>query len=67
MFALTEIAAIPGSHNSEYFEAVRNQYKRELAPTGVKYQENGTPVIPWKQASDIMVAQLSTMKKIMGH
>ncbi len=42
---------------------IRDDAVPEFTPAKVRYQ-NGTPVIPWKQASHLMAQQMNVMLKV---
>jgi len=68
---LINVAFVP-SGDASFIGKIRDYWKRvfedsvpELAPERVKYQD-GKPIIPWKQASEIMLQQMAVLKRVNG-
>ncbi len=67
------IGVVCASHGSqEYIDALRQMWRNirddsvpEFKTERVKY-EDGTPKIPWKQATQIMLQQMAVMKRVNG-
>jgi len=70
MHDLIGVVCAPGG-NQEYIDAIRAMYRNirdgavpEWKPERVEWQENGTPVLPMKEATKRMFETLAVKKRI---
>jgi hypothetical protein len=74
MYDLIGVVCTQGA-NQEYIDKLRGLYRSirdnavpEWKAERVEWQEDGTPIIPWKQATQLMFDHLSVKKRIeCGH
>jgi hypothetical protein len=72
MRGLINISAVSNG-GADFIKSIDSYWSRqfddavpEFSKPQVSYNEAGTPVVPWDQASQIMLQQLSVMKKVLG-